>query len=90
MRGGVGVVQVLVAVEVLPSQCLGAGLKVLVVPHQGLGAGYEAVHNALGQGDVILLLAAVPSQGLARVQGFGTGPEVLGGCHLSDASVAIS
>ena len=89
VHGGVGVVQVLVAVELLVPQRLHAALQVLVVADERLGAGHEAVHHALGQGDVLLLFTAVSLQGLTRVHGLGAGPEVLGCGHLPDASVAV-
>ena len=86
---GVGVVQVLVAVELLVPQRLHAALQVLVVANKRLGAGHEAVHHALGQGDVVLLAAAGAAQRLAGVEALCAGAEVLGGGDLAHAAVAV-
>ena len=88
--GGVGVVVVVTEeLRLAPRESVHAGLQVVVLPDQGLGAGHEAVHDALGQSDVVLLPAAVPPESLAGVQTLRTGPEVLRVGDVSTAPVAV-
>ena len=88
--GGVGVVVVVTEeLRLAPRESVHAGLQVVVLPDQGLGAGHEAVHHALGQGDVVLLPGAVAPECLAGVQSIRAGPEVLGVGDVSAAPVAV-